>query len=310
MLVGLALVALVLAHPDLDEGRVAMSAMKYRAALPALTRVTADGRATEAEVVEAWGLLARAQQALKNPTAAQGAYEALLRLAPMAEEPAGAPTLRALFQQAKAAVYPAGTVRLVRRPSAADALVVDVVNPWRLPLVAAWRPVPAGASKALPVEGHQVVTALPAGTQGYLELQAEGRVVAALGSRAEPLRGPAVAAAADAPKVETAPRLAPETTPAPLLPPPPPPAVASSRRRTAAWVLVGAGLAATAAGAGVMVWGLDDVRRGEGFPYTVADYEEAERLLASGPTKQLAGGVVGGAGLVAAALGAVLLLTE
>ena len=82
MFTGLMLVTLVVAHPDLDEGRVAVSAMKYRPAVAALTKVTADAAATDAEVVEAFGLLAKAQLGLKKPELAQAAFEGLLQRVP------------------------------------------------------------------------------------------------------------------------------------------------------------------------------------------------------------------------------------
>ena len=311
MPVGFLLISLLLSHPDLDEGRVAFSSMKYRAALPALTRVTQDPAAGEGEVQEALVLLARAQLALKAPEAAQAAFEALLRRAPMSEEPAGNPALRAAFQQAKAAVFPPGTVRLVRRPSGEDTLLVDVVNPWRLPLVATWQQVePTVASKPLLLEKQQLVASLAPGTSGYLELSKDGRVVAALGSRAEPLKGPP-APVADAPKTEVAPTLTPvATAPGPVLTPPPPPAPVPASRKVVGWTLIGVGVASVAAGAGVIAWGAADRKTGEGFPFTVMDLTEAQNLIIGGDTKMVAGGIVGGVGLTSAVIGAIVLLTE
>ena len=308
MSVGLLMLSLLLGHPDLDEGRVAFSSMKYRAAVPALTRVTQDAAAADAEVQEALTLLARSQLALKAPEAAQAAFEALLRRAPMAEEPAGSPALRALFQQAKTAVFPAGTVRLTRRASGEDTLVVDVINPWRLALVATWHQVrPADSSRALPLQGTQVVASLPPGTAGYLELTKEGQVVAALGSRVEPIVGPP-AAVSDAPKAE--PTLTPVAVAPVLMTPPPAPAPASPSRKIAGWTLIGVGLAATATGAGVIGWGADERRRGDGFPFTTTDLFESQALKASGDGKLAAGGVVGGVGLISIVIGTILLLTD
>lgn len=308
MSVGLLVVTLLLGHPDLDEGRVAYSSMKYRAAVPALTRVTQDAAAADAEVQEALTLLARAQLALKSPEAAQAAFEALLRRAPMAEEPSGSPALRALFQQAKAAVFPAGTVRLTRKEAGEDTLLVEVVNPWRLVLVATWHQVrPADSTRALALQGAQVVASLPPGSAGYLELTKEGQVVAALGSRAEPIAGPP-AAVSDAPKAE--PTLTPTAVAPVLMTPPPPPAPASPSRKIAGWTLIGVGVAAAATGAGVIAWGADDRRRGDGFPFTTTDFFESQQLQASGDSKLAAGGVTGGVGLVSIVIGTFLLLTE
>ncbi len=314
MSAGVLLLALVLSHPDLDEGRVAFSAMKYRASVPLLTRVTQDPEAAETEVQEALTLLARAHLALKAPDAARAAFEALLRRAPMSGEPAGNPALRAAFAQAKAAVFPPGTVRLLRRASGEDTLLVEVINPWRLTLVATWLQVePVVSSRVLVLEGRQLATSLGAGVAGYLELTKDGQVVAALGSRAEPLRGPAAPplARADAPKVEAAPALTPVSgPPEPALTPPPAPAPPQVGRRIAGWTLIGLGVATTAAGAGVMVWGGDDKRRGEGFPFTTQDLPESERLIASGETKITSGVIVGGVGLTSVVIGTILLLTQ
>lgn len=315
MVVGSLLVALLLSHPDLDEGRVAFSAMKYRAAVPALTRVTQDTTAADAEVEEALTLLARAHLALKAPAAAQAAFEALLRRAPMTEEPPGNPALRAAFQQAKAAVFPPGTVRLVRRASGEETLLFDVINPWRLAVIATWHQVePTVASRTLTLERQPVATSLSPGSAGYLELTKDGQVVAALGSRAEPLRGPPAPAVADAPKAEPTPALTPTPTPVaapgPVMTPPPAAAAPSTGRRVAGWTLVGAGVLTMAAGGGVAAWGSDDRRRGEGYPITVPDLDEAEALLVSGDTKMLSGGIVGGVGLVGVVIGVIVLLTE
>ena len=199
MSVGLLLVSLLVAHPDLDEGRVAVSALKYRAAVVPLTRVTSDAAASDAEVVEAYALLAKTQLALQKPDLAQAAYEGLLRRAPMWPDPEGSPAVRAAFQKAKTALFPPRTVRLARRTSGPDTLVVEVVNPWRLALTASWLSVDA-PPRALGLEDHRVVTALAPGSAGWLELSSEGQVVAALGSRAEPIVGPPAVVQVDAPK--------------------------------------------------------------------------------------------------------------
>ncbi|MDP1828956.1 MAG: hypothetical protein Q8L48_37185 [Archangium sp.] len=308
---GVLLLALLLSHPDLDEGRVAFSSMKYRAAVPLLTRVTQDPAAAEAEVQEALTLLARAHLALKAPDATQAAFEALLRRAPMTEEPAGSPALRAAFAQAKAAVFPPGTVRLLRRASGEDTLLVEVINPWRLTLVATWHQVePAPSARVLVADGRQLVTSLAAGVAGYLELTKDGQVVAALGSRAEPLKGPPAPAAVDVPKVET-PTLTPvATAPPPAVTPPPAPAAPQLGRRIAGWTLIGLGVAGTATGLGVFAWGSDEKSRGEGWVLSGLDYFEAQRLIASGSSKITSGLIVGGVAITSLAIGIILLLTE
>ncbi len=314
MSVGLLLFSLLVAHPDLDEGRVAISSMKYRNAVPALTRVTQDAAASEADVLEAYGLLAKAQVALHQPAFAQAAFSALLQRAPMTADPDGSPALRAAFTLAKTALFPPRTVRLTRRASGADALVVEVVNPWHVPLVASWQSVrPEGPPRGLAIEEHRVVTALAPGSAGWLELTCEGQVVAALGSRAAPLEGPAapaVVTVTDAPKEMKEPVLTPVPAKDALLLPPPPPPAGNPSRRVLGWTLLGVGLAATAVGAGVLGWGVSDKATGDGFPFTTMDYEESLRLRASGGTKIIVGPVVGGVGLVSAITGVILLVTD
>jgi hypothetical protein len=230
----------------------------------------------------------------------------------MTEEPPGNPALRAAFQQAKVAVFPPGTVRLARRASGEETLLFDVINPWRLAVIATWHQVePTVVSRTLTLERQPVATSLAPGSAGYLELTKDGQVVAALGSRAEPLRGPPAPAVADAPKAEPAPTLTPvAAAPVPALTPPPAAAAPSTGRRVAGWTLVGAGVLTMAAGGGVAAWGADDRRRGEGFPFTVTDLDESQRLLVSGDTKMISGGIVGGVGLVGVVIGVIVLLTD
>ncbi|MFZ5441333.1 MAG: hypothetical protein ACOZQL_15095 [Myxococcota bacterium] len=311
MSAGLLLVTLLLAHPDLDEGRVAVSAMKYRAAVPALTRVTQDAAASDAEVVEAYSLLAKSQLALQKPQLAQAAYEGLLQRAPMTADPEGSPALRAAFQRAKTALFPPRTVRLIRKPSGADTLVVEVINPWRLALTASWSSArPDAPARVLTLEEGRVVTSLAPGSAGWLEVSAEGQVLAALGSRAEPLEGPPAPAVAttDAPKQE--PTLAPQPKTSPEVLPPSPAPVVNTSRRVLGWTLVGLGVAATATGVGLYVGGVSDQTRGENWATLDIPYEEAVMLQARGPVLQQAGGITGGVGLAAAITGVVILLTE
>lgn len=315
MFAGLLLVTLVVAHPDLDEGRVAVSAMKYRPAVAALTKVTLDAAASDAEVVEAFGLLAKAQLGLKKPELAQAAFEGLLQRAPMVEEPPGSPALRKAFQQAKAALFPPGTVRLVKRPSGEDALVAEVINPWRIPLTASWFSLlDEVGPRQVRIEEHRVVVALVPGSVGWLELSSGGNVVAALGSRARPIAGPLAPVVAegrpppaDAPA--KAPALTPERREGTLLPPAPVKAV-SPTRRALGWGLVIGGAAATAAGIGLLGGGSVLVDRAENWVFNGLSYEQSERDRATGATLQLVGPIVGGVGLAALISGVLVLLTE
>lgn len=317
MSVGLLLVSLLLTHPDLDEGRVAVSAMKYRAAVPALTRVTQDAAASDAEVAEAFSLLAKAQLALKKPELAQAAYEGLLQRAPMAADPEGSPALRAAFQKAKTALFPPRTVRLVRKASGAESLVVEVINPWRVALTASWLSVrPEAPARALPLEEGRVVTALAPGTAGWLEVSADGAVLAALGSRAQPLEGPPapVVAAVEPPKPADAPKSEPALTPREkaepdVRPPAPLPAVSTSRR-VLGWTLVGLGVAATATGIGLYFGGVSDSYRGANWALLDLTFEEGVLLRERGPVLQQVGPITGGVGLAAVITGVIILLTE
>lgn len=307
MSVGLLLVSLLVTHPDLDEGRVAVSALKYRAAVAPLTRVTSDAAASDAEVVEAYALLAKTQLALQKPDLAQAAYEGLLRRAPMWPDPEGSPALRAAFQKAKTALFPPRTVRLSRKPSGSDTLVVEVVNPWRLALTASWLSVD-GPPRALGVDEHRVVTALAPGSAGWLELSSEGQVVAALGSRAEPLMGPPAVAQPDAPKKDVV--LVPEAKVEPVSLPPPPPPAGVPTRRVVGWTLVGVGAAATLAGGITLGTGAADKDFAARWPLNGLSLPDNNALEASAEARVVAGPIIGGVGLAALIGGVVVLLTE
>ncbi|MDP1921213.1 MAG: hypothetical protein Q8L14_33540 [Myxococcales bacterium] len=132
MNVVLALVLTV--SPELDEGRLQMSGLRYKAAVPTLSKVAASTQLPVAERIEANELLARAHLAMGDTTKAEAAYDAMLTLDPMAAEPRGAPKLVAAFLRAKERRCPRGTVLLERRPRAADVVEVHVINPWRTEL--------------------------------------------------------------------------------------------------------------------------------------------------------------------------------
>ncbi|MFO0599713.1 MAG: tetratricopeptide repeat protein [Myxococcaceae bacterium] len=312
------LVALLLAHPDLDEGRVAVAALKYRAAVPALQRVTRDPAASESDVAEAWLLLGRSQFALQKPDLAQAAFEALLQLRPLQEEPTGSPALRAVFNKAKSAVFPPKVVRLKRRASPEDALVVEILNPWRLPLVVSWHPVPGAADtapRALTIDDDRVMMALVPGAAGWVHVESNGEVLAELGSAAAPIRGPAPPEVAVAPPppppVRDAPRaveLAP-SAPAPTVLPPEPRKV-DGTRRALGWTLAGVGLATTAVGVGLAAGGTGDLARANNWVFEGITLDEANRLEAQGRPLQVGGFIVGGLGLTALISGIVILLKE
>jgi hypothetical protein len=286
---------------------VAVSALKYRAAVGPLTRVTSDAAASEAEVVEAYALLAKTQLALQKPDLAQAAYEGLLRRAPMAADPEGSPALRAAFQKAKAALFPPRTVRLTRKASGSDTLVVEVVNPWRIALTVSWLALD-GPPRALSLDEDRVVTALAPGSAGWLELTSEGQVVAALGSRAEPIVGPP-AQVSDVPKKDVV--LVPEPTKVePTVLPPPPPPEGVPTRRVVGWTLVGVGAAATIAGGITLGTGAADKDFAARWPLNGLSLTDNNALETSAGARVVAGPIVGGVGLAALIGGVVVLLTE
>jgi len=95
--------------------------------------------APSSEKAEAYGLLARAYLAMGKAANAQAAFEGQLGEDPMTDEPSGAPKVKQAFLAAKRARFPPGTVQLVKRPSGTNSLVLELINPWRLPLsVVAW----------------------------------------------------------------------------------------------------------------------------------------------------------------------------
>lgn len=301
--------ALVLAtSPELEEGRASFAALKYQEAIGQLTKVTA-GSAPSTEKAEAFGLIARAWLALGKGANAQTAFEAQLVEDPMAEEPPGAPKVRQAFQAAKRAKYPAGFIDVRRKPSGDDALVLDVINPWRAEVkveafIALGEAEPS--RRIVPVEGRQAVVALPPGSRAWVRVvDAAGRSLASLGSAVEPISGPPAPVVASTPtrppdapvEVKTVPTTQVE---APLPPPPPSPA------RTIGWVSAGVGLAVAIVGTTLLLVGLGEVQRADGFPFTVSSIEEADQLKLAGQGKQLVGVVMlGGGG--AAMLGGLLL---
>lgn len=312
----LSLVTLLLhVSPELEEGRAASSSLKYTAAIAALSKVTSSD-APSAEKAEAYGLLARAWLALGKPANAQAAFEGLLTEDPMAEEPAGAPKVKQAFLAAKRARFPPGTVQLVKRPSGADALVLDLVNPWRLPVsVVAWEATTGEfVKKPVVLDGLRAVLALPAGSRTWVQaVDPSGKSLATFASAAEPVPGPPAPPAA---AVATAPRPdAPvEVKTTPSSPSSPLPAVASavepglSATRLTGFVLIGVGALAMIVGGIVAGLGFADYAKGNGFPFTVEDPFEAERLKTQGTTEQWAGGVTGGGGVLALISGIVLVV--
>lgn len=296
--------------PELEEGRASFAALKYQEAIAQLSKVT-TGNAPSGEKAEAFGLIARAFLALGKSANAQTAFEAQLVEDPLAEEPPGAPKVKQAFQAAKRAKYPPGFIDVKRRPSGEDALVLDVVNPWRAPVTVEAFVVQGEAEpsrRVVPVEGRQAVVALPPGSRAWVRVvDASGRALASLGSAVEPFNGPVAPVVtitpptkkpADAP-VEV--KTVPQTQVEPALPVPGP-----SPARTIGWVSAGVGLAVAIIGATLALVGLGEVQRADGFPFTVSSIEESDQLRLAGQGKQLAGGVMlGGGG--AAMLGGLLL---
>lgn len=302
----LSLVTLLLhVSPDLEEGRAASSSLKYAAAITALTKVTTSD-APSVEKAEAYGLLARAYLAMGKAANAQAAFEGQLGEDPMADEPAGAPKVKQAFLAAKRARFPPGTVQLAKRPSGGDSLVLELINPWRLPLsVVAWEATTGEfVKKPVTLDGLKVVLALPAGSKTWVQaLDANGKSVATFASAAEPVLGPPAPIVAQAPEkkpdapveVKTTPTTAPPPLPMTITPAEP----GLSVTRLTGFVLIGVGALAMIAGGIVAGLGFADYAKGDGFPFTIQDLIEAERLKSQGSSEQVAGAIIGGGGVLA-----------
>lgn len=303
----LSLITLLLhVSPDLEEGRAASSSLKYAAAITALTKVTTSD-APSSEKAEAYGLLARAYLAVGKAANAQAAFEGQLGEDPMTEDPSGAPKVKQAFLAAKRARFPPGTVQLAKRPSGADSLVLELINPWRLPLsVVAWEATTGEfTKKAVTLDGLKVVLALPAGSRTWVQaLDANGKSLATFASASEPVLGPPAPVVAVVPEKKTDAPVEVKTTPTTSAPPPLPMTITPAEpglsvARLTGFVLIGVGALAMIAGGIVAGLGFADYAKGDGFPFTTQDLFEAQRLKQQGETEQIAGAVIGGGGVLA-----------
>lgn len=120
------------ANPYLAEGRALYSSVHYAEAETKLRLACAVPTSTPQEVREACDLLARSVAALGRPLEAEQVYAELLERDPEAPEPVEAsPKVRALYQRAKARVYPPAYVRLRRLPSVPGRLEIEIIDPWK-----------------------------------------------------------------------------------------------------------------------------------------------------------------------------------
>jgi hypothetical protein len=332
-----AVVALLLAaSPELEEGRLHMAALRYKAAVTALTKVADDAQAPLAERVEAGDLLARAHLALGNTAKAEAAYEALLSLDPMAAEPKAAPKVVAAFRRAKERRFPPGTVLLERRARSAELVEVRVVNPWRLAVQVELMSATSGAFTGKPVELDAAlvgIATLSPGSRYYVRcLGPDGKVLASAGSELEPFAGPPapppapVATTTEPPKGEAPPPL-PRTDRVPVSDAPAattttprkgvldqvldPRVLPVSRSmplgRVAGWALLVGGVVLALAGGGAIAWGLLDIdRAGRPVEYGL-DPDDVILLRRSGEERVLLGGIGAGVGAALSIIGGVLL---
>lgn len=286
--------------PELEEGRAAFSSLKYQQAITVLGTVTASN-APSSEKAEAFGLMARAYLALGKTANAQAAFEGQLQEDPMAEEPPGAPKVKQAFVAAKRARFPPGYVQLVKRPSGEDSLVLDVINPWRVTLVVqAWEATTADfVKKAVTLDGLRVVLALPAGSKTWVQaVSAEGKPLATFASASEPVLGPKLEVVVVAHEKKDAP-VEVKTTPTPKQEPPvvvTAPPTGPSANRVIGYTLIGVGAVAAIVGGIVAGLGSAEWAKGDGFPFTVQDLQEAERLKLEGTTMMIGGGITAGVG--------------
>lgn len=309
----LVLFTLLNASPDLDDGRLAYSALKYDKAISSLKRVAEDASLPESERLEALGLLARSYLALGKQDEAKAAWSSLLALSPLASAPQGSPKVKASFKQAKEAKFPPRFVQLTKLASAPDVLEAELINPWSIDLtVELWEAVGAGAfeKKLVAVNGSRVVSSLRAGSRNYLRVVgADGVLLTSLANPNEPIAGPA------APLVVDSPRQPPSLVPAPVIlvsaspEPSAAPSTGWSARSIAAVVIAGLGLAALVTGGIFFALGLNEKSLADGWPLNSLDYDTATQYATTGPQKMITGGIFGGVGLAGLITGAVLFFT-
>lgn len=338
--------ALLLAvSPELEDGRLQMSALRYKAAVTTLSKVAADAQRPAAERVEANELLARAHLALGNTAKAEAAYEALLTLDPMTETPKAAPKVVAAFERAKAKRFPPGTVLLERRARSVDVIEVQVINPWRLALTVEVMTATTGSfeAKALALDEKALgVSTLTPGSRYFVRaVGADGKVLAQAGSALEPFAGPpappapAPVAAQVAPVATTtstssssppplpSPERAPvaDTTPRPTTTTPRAKSgtvlddvlgprvlpVKANLGRVAGWVLLAGGIVLALVGGAGVAWGQLDLDRARQPTLYALDPDDVIQLRQSGEDKTLYGGIGIGVGVVAAIAGGILL---
>lgn len=313
MVLALTLTLLLRATPELAEGRVAFSALKYRRAIEVLKPVTGDVTATLPERLEALELTARAYLALGRGEQAHTAWTALLSLDPMAPEPAGAPKVRASFQQAKQAKFSPTFVQMTRVPSAADVLEFEVVNPWRLALTAElWEATGDDFERrSLTLAAGRVVTPLRAGSRNYVWLVgSDGVLRASLGSATEPLLGPPALVATDAPRLERPPVLVPvpPSSQSPGLAPTS--GTLPDARRIGSVVVAALGVAGMVVGAVLLANGTANQALADGYPFNELDSEQAGAAGRQARDQFIAGGVTGGVGVVGLVAGGALFFTS
>lgn len=325
------LAILLTVSPELEEGRLQMSGLRYKAAVVTLSKVAASTQLPAGERIEANELLARAHLALGDVAKAEAAYDALLALDPMAGEPQGAPKMVAAFRRAKEHRFPRGTVLLERRPRAADVVEVQVINPWRLALTLQVMTATTGAFSPSPMaldDKLVAVATLTPGARFYVRATgAEGAVLAQLGSELEPFAGPPATPAPPPATSDRPPALPSADRPVATAPPTKPGRANSSGTlfdqvlnprvlpvvkpallgRIAGWVLLGAGILVALAGGGAVGWGLLDLDRTRRPAEYGLDANDVTRLRTLGEEKVLFGGVGIGVGAVVAIVGGVLL---
>lgn len=336
-MVNLVVALLLSASPELEEGRLHMAALRYKAAVTSLSKVADHAQAPVAERLEANDLLARAHLALGSAAKAEQAYEALLALDPMADEPKAAPKVVAAFRRAKERRFPPNTVLLERRARSAELVEVRVINPWRLAVQAELMVATTEAFTPRRIELDEklvgIATLVP-GSRYYLRcVNTEGKVLGAIGSELEPFAGPPAAPLTPPVVVTVTTADAPTKEPAPTLPSPDRAAIATTTprasrgvldqvlnpqvvplsrsmplSRVAGWALLVGGVVLALAGGGVIAWGLFDIDRANRWiEYEDLDPISANRLKREGETRVLFGGIGAGVGAVAAIIGGVLL---
>ncbi|MGQ0507485.1 MAG: tetratricopeptide repeat protein [Myxococcaceae bacterium] len=281
------------AGPDLVEGRSLYHSLRYRLAEEHLRRALSGSGNTPDERFEAHDLLARSLAAQGRLEEAEVVYRELLQEDPHAPTPVDAsPKIAGAFDRAKRRLFPPRRATL-RLTADGDVLRVALVDPWEVVAALKLRELqPSGASLDLELTQHQAHVArasVPKGEYVIEALDADGEVLARLGSEARPLAlGPALELETPSKTVQALPVISEA---------PPALAAAPARPRWVAWGLLGLAGAAVATGTALAVSSAHDAQaaRDTARALDTAAFNDSAHQKAVAANFLIGGAVVGGA---------------